>query len=383
MIVLSKPDVMYARGAYSRKALLPEWRGLTFFPKGRDALMAGIYALGLHPKDKIVVPAYICESVVKTIRSFGCEPIFMDVNLKLQFDVDKLVEIIKDCRPKAVLVIHYFGVPADVLQILSVCRPYGVKVIEDCCHSFMTKVQQMALGLQGHIAIYSMRKSLPIQDGGALRLNENNLNCAFAHNIKRNFSASPLFLAARTFEMIAATVGWPNIYSLTLDRIKFWLRDIYRSSIFFDSRAHIPHPQLPSRQLLYSLSSEEYLNDIFEKTHANYNELVEGVLRLGLRPYMRNLPDGCVPQWFIIDAPSGLLVNFLRANGIGASQWPGSELPLDVIDDPLRYPVSVDFSSRFVLVPIHQSIRSRHVKYILNVLQRWACRHQNSSAQDL
>ena len=49
-------------------------------------------------------------------------------------------------------------------------REYGFKVIEDASHSFMSQLWRDRGNIKGDIEIFSMRKSLPVVDGGALRM---------------------------------------------------------------------------------------------------------------------------------------------------------------------------------------------------------------------
>ena len=55
--------------------------------------------------------------------------------------------------------------------LVKLCKQYDVIVIEDCSHSYLTKISGRSVGYFGDMAIYSMRKTLAIPDGGALKLN--------------------------------------------------------------------------------------------------------------------------------------------------------------------------------------------------------------------
>ena len=74
----------------------------------------------------------------------------------------------KTLHVQAILAPHYFGFPANIKSLVSLCKIYDVAVVEDCAHSFLTKIDDQPVGSFGDIAIFSMRKTLAIPDGGAL-----------------------------------------------------------------------------------------------------------------------------------------------------------------------------------------------------------------------
>lgn len=366
MIVLARPHPDY-RSLLGRKCITQEWSNILYFQRARDALQAGLERLGLHRGDTIVIPAYICDSTLAPLRTAGYRILFVDIREDFQFDLAQLSAVIRKSGAKAILVVHYFGLPSDMERLLTVCRPLGVKVIEDCCHSFLTHINGVRVGYCGDAAIFSMRKTLGIPDGGALRLN--GPHCAQVTSLTKPLVAPSVapYLTGRVIEALIAMLGWPNFYSRAVDGVKDYLRGRIADSA--NSSPDVSGvQQLPSRLLSGNLASKNNLRRISNRVRANYRYIMKGVCALGLHPYARELPTGCVPQWFLLDDSSERIVPWLREHGVGACRWPWNELPAEVAASPSMYPNCHELNRRLALLPIHQSIGPRQMKCILRHL---------------
>ena len=368
MIVLSRPGTDYGI-AFTRNVQLPlEAEDLYFYPRGRDALLVALQVLMVMPGDLVVIPAYICDSTIEPLRQAGYRIVFIDVERDLQLNPTTVLNTVRACGAKAVLLVHYFGFPSEVSRLVALLRPHGVRVIEDCCHSFLTHSGSKRIGLHGDAAIFSMRKTLPIMDGGALRLNV----CDFDRSaLGAPSDARPAvgrYIASRAAEAIVAAVGWPNIYSKNVDKFKKLIQGGDKSHAHAPVTYREPRRQEPSKLLANYLSSDDYLRKVSCRTAANYAQLVEGVLAIGLQPYIPKLPYGCVPQWAPFDDPSGRIVPWLRKHGVGACHWPWYELPAEVAAAPSAYPRSNELNCRLALMPVHQSIGHYQIAYMLRVL---------------
>jgi hypothetical protein len=369
LIVLSRPGIDYELAFARSVRLPPEAESLYFFPRGRDALLLAMRALRVMSGDAVVIPAYICDSTIEPLRQAGYRIVFVDIERDFQLDLDKVVETAERCGAKAVLAVHYFGFPSNVGRLVAQLRPRGIRVIEDCCHSFLTHSGGRRIGSYGDAAIFSMRKTLPIPDGGSLRLNVQDFDRAALGARSEVAPAVGCYLASRVAESMAVAVGWPNIYSQTVDELKTrigWGRGAHGRAQGADDLE--PRQQGPSKLLASYLSNENYLGRVSGSTAANYAQLVEGALALGLQPYIPQLPSGCVPQWAPFYDPSGRIVPWLRKHGVGACRWPWHELPFEVASLPLSYPRSNELSFKLALMPVHQSIGPRQMARMLLLL---------------
>jgi dTDP-4-amino-4,6-dideoxygalactose transaminase len=70
-----------------------------------------------------------------------------------------------------IYVIHYFGFAQALEPVVELCRNKGLYLVEDCALSLLTEVGGRRIGTQGDLAIYNFPKVLPVPDGGALVVN--------------------------------------------------------------------------------------------------------------------------------------------------------------------------------------------------------------------
>ncbi len=341
-----------------------------FYRSGRDALLAAVNILGLRSGDVIIIPAYICDSAIKLLRNEGYKIVFIDIDDNLQLNLNNLIGLIKNENAKAVLIVHYFGFISDIISLKSILQPMGVNLIEDWCHSFLSQFENNSIGLYGDAAIFSMRKTLPISGGGALLIK----NQSYDKSLLRIFSKSRKldfwYLFIRIFEGFITKLGWPNIYSKYMHYFKVKIRNLFIKDKALLNESFIPQRILPSKILSFYLENSECLNKIKDQIFFNYESLSKGLLDLGLEPYRPLLPKGCIPQWLPLNDPSGLIVPNLREHGIGACHWPGEDLPFEIRNFPDLFPISNQLNRRLALIPVHQSIGSKEISYILRVLSK-------------
>jgi perosamine synthetase len=375
LIVPSKPMVDFRIPSPKNFQILQVAVNLYFYPRGRDALVAAMQALGIVPGNVVVVPAYICQSAVEPLKLAGYRLVFVDIKLDFQLDPDEVLRASKIHDAKAVLVVHYFGLPVDVGRLVDMLSPHGIRIVEDCCHSFLTRSGGRQVGFVGDAAVFSMRKTLPIPDGGALRLNIRDLDKAI---FRFRTDEAPLvwpYLAGRLVEAVVSAVGWPNIYSSAAEQLKKLVRKRSQANNKGRSACFLPVQQTPSALLRSYLSDENYLRRVCSRTAENYYKLVKGALALGLKPYVPELPIGCVPQWMPLYDESGQIVKWLRGHGVGACHWPWHELPDEVASAASVYPKSNELNVRLALMPVHQSIRPDQIDYMLSMLGKFANLH--------
>src|SRR3989344_2324062 len=105
------------------------------FNSGRSALMAILDSLGLEKGDEVLLQAFTCNAVPNPIIWDGFKPIYVDCDEKtFNMDIDNLKRKITD-KSRALIVQHTFGLPAEMDEIIEICRQNGLILIEDCAHS--------------------------------------------------------------------------------------------------------------------------------------------------------------------------------------------------------------------------------------------------------
>lgn len=142
---------------------------------GRTALVVALKALGVTSGDNVVTPAFACDVVARAIAFCGARPVFADVD-PLTFNI-KPEEIEKriTTNTKAVIVIHCYGQPGDMNEILEISEKHNVPVIEDCAHSLGAEYHGKRAGNFGHFSIFSFSKNMNCSSGGALATNSDEM----------------------------------------------------------------------------------------------------------------------------------------------------------------------------------------------------------------
>ena len=150
---------------------------------GTDALEIALEAIGIGPEDEVLVPAYTWVSTANAVARLGGKPVFVDVHPDLYtIDPDKVEEKITG-RTKAIMPVHFYGLPADMPKIMEIARANGLKVVEDCAQSHEATINGKKVGTWGDIGTFSFYpgKNLGAYgDAGAMVTN----NEALAHQMR-------------------------------------------------------------------------------------------------------------------------------------------------------------------------------------------------------
>lgn len=137
------------------------------------ALEMSALLLDFHEDDEVIVPSFTFVSTANAFAMRGATPVFADV-LDSTLNIDaRTIEPLLTKKTKAVVVVHYGGVSADMTPILELCKPLGVAVIEDNAHGILGSYKGKKLGTLGDLGTLSFHetKNLSCGEGGALLVN--------------------------------------------------------------------------------------------------------------------------------------------------------------------------------------------------------------------
>jgi dTDP-4-amino-4,6-dideoxygalactose transaminase len=143
-------------------------------PSCTHALEMAAILLDLGPGDEVVVPSFTFSSTAAAVALRGATPVFADIDpATLNLDPDSLAAC-RTARTRAVFVVHYGGVGADMRRILEIAGRHGWHVVEDNAHGLGARWQRQPLGTFGVLATQSFHATKNIQcgEGGALLLND-------------------------------------------------------------------------------------------------------------------------------------------------------------------------------------------------------------------
>ncbi len=137
---------------------------------GTIALYVALKALGVGGNDEVIVPDFTFFATASTVVLAGATPIFADIDLETYtLDPASVEELITD-RTKAIVVVHLYGHPAKMDEILRIAREHGLYVIEDCAQSHGAEYRGVKTGSIGDVGAFSFyaTKNLTMGEGGAI-----------------------------------------------------------------------------------------------------------------------------------------------------------------------------------------------------------------------
>jgi perosamine synthetase len=141
---------------------------------GTSALIIALLSLKrLSPKQNVLLPTYVCESVLCAIKFVGLNPIFYDHKQDWTPDVTSIIKKLSD-DTLAIIVVHTMGVAFEDILLL---KDLQVFIVEDCCQSFGLKINNHVAGTIGDIGIFSFNatKCLTTGEGGAIICSTNSI----------------------------------------------------------------------------------------------------------------------------------------------------------------------------------------------------------------
>jgi UDP-4-amino-4-deoxy-L-arabinose-oxoglutarate aminotransferase len=149
-------------------------------------------AMNLRQGDEVITPSVTFASTINMIALRQAKPVFVDIDYDtLNINCDLIEEKISS-KTKAIIPVHFAGVPADMDQINHLARKYHLAVIEDAAHAVGAYYKGIHAGGFGHAAIFSFHpiKNITTGEGGMITLNdaglERKLRLLRFHGIERD-----------------------------------------------------------------------------------------------------------------------------------------------------------------------------------------------------
>ena len=145
---------------------------------GTDALQLALMAWGVGPGDAVFVPDFTFFSSGEVVSTVGATPVFVDVD-EHSFNIDpakleaavKVVESEGRLRPRVVVAVDLFGLPADYPRIRPICEQHDLLLLEDGAQGFGGAIGEKRACSFGDISTTSFFPAKPLGcygDGGAV-----------------------------------------------------------------------------------------------------------------------------------------------------------------------------------------------------------------------
>jgi len=143
---------------------------------GTAALHLALIMLGIGPGDEVICQSFTFSATANPIVYLGALPVFIDSEPETwNMDPELLEQAIKDGiakgkKPKAIVPVHLYGMPAKIEQIMAIANRYDIPVIEDAAEALGSTINGKAAGTFGVMGILSFNgnKIITTSGGGAL-----------------------------------------------------------------------------------------------------------------------------------------------------------------------------------------------------------------------
>jgi hypothetical protein len=282
------------------------------FALGRNAMYAGCQALGLKPGDEVLTPAFDCDGALQPFRVLGLKLVFFKSG---PYDFSADVPDIKNkitARTKLLHIVNYFGLPQPWDELLKLRETFNLPILEDNAYSLFSRIGQRCFGTFGDFSIFSLRKTLPLVDGGMLRIN--NPRLVFRRPLKK----------AR----FCYAVEYPDVLRLAvrkmnnngrcgiLKRLSRYISPLTEPPVPLYQQPEEGYPEWPLRDYIDKKFSCDYLRPISglsrrrlgnfskgdfgliaERQRQSYQWLSENLSPIsGLKVLWPDLPQGIVPS---------------------------------------------------------------------------------------
>jgi len=334
------------QGAFIPKAYRKYW-----VASGRDALLALTKGLRLSRGDELLLPSYICPEVIQALVPH-VRVSYYPVKADLSIDVCSF----KSCicpTTRAVLLVHYFGFPHPQLDdVARACKDQGVMLIEDCVQAAFTKRNREALGSVGEAAFCSLRKFLPIPDGGWLVTHT---------SLPIKLKDSP---AHRDYARLREAVLRTKILNL---RNPKRIPDSFFNDVFKLADRGFGYPKpAPMARLSLDLLKRFPLSSWARQRRKNFQQLLQ-ILPKKVRPVFRHLQAGVVPLGLpIIVRRRDALQQELAAKRIYAPvHWRLNAVPQEFED-------AWELSRQLLTLPVDQRYEASDMGTIARVIRHCA-----------
>ena len=133
---------------------------------GTLALDVALQALGIGPGDEVIVTPRSFIASVSTVVNAGATPVFADVeqdsgNLSARTVAPHITD-----RTKAIIPVHLAGWPCEMEALLTLARPLGIAIIEDCAQAHGARIDGKSVGSFGDIGAWSFCQDKIMTTGG-------------------------------------------------------------------------------------------------------------------------------------------------------------------------------------------------------------------------
>jgi perosamine synthetase len=263
------------------------------------AMHLAMLSCGIKNGDEVIIPEISWVATAQAVAYTGAKCVFVDIDQNSLCVDPKKIESAITKKTKAIMVVHCFGHPCNMIEITKICKKYNLFLIEDAAPSLGSNINGKLTGTFGDIGCFSFQgsKIITTNEGGA-----------FVTNNKRKFDFAKLYsILGRTdrkgpfwSDHIAFRYGMSNLNaslgSAQMDRIRDIImikRNIAKEYLeFFENNKYVKFIKEPE----YGYSNYAYPNIIINKGNKKLrNDLIKylakkNIISRAMFPLMSDMP---------------------------------------------------------------------------------------------
>lgn len=306
---------------------------------GLDAIKIAL-RITIKPGDYVITTPISAAATTMAIQEVGGIPLFVDTDKNGLITAENIEKAINP-KVKAVLLVHLYGMPCDMINIVDICKKNQLVLIEDSCQAHGSSLYDKKLGTFGDIGCFSFypTKNLgALGDGGALVTN--NKEISDKAKILRDYGQSSKY--------VHVELG----YNSRLDELQAALLRIGLKDL--DKEISIRHD-------LYKI----YLKNLNPDKIIDSGDFFYGKLNYHIMPYFTENRDDF--RQFMLD------------NGVETA----IHYPMTLDNQPYMkdtiYDISKkdslvnanNFCSKVVSLPLNSSLTTKDIYYVCSLILKW------------
>jgi len=193
------------------------------FTSATGALEVALQVCGIGPGDEVIVPAMTFAASANVVMRVGAKPVFVDVELDSRnLDLARVESAITP-RTRAIMPVHFSGLPLDMDRLYALARQHSLRVIEDAAHAIGSAWNGRRIGSFGDMVSFSFHpnKNMTTIEGGALSLPDDRelkaVDLQRFHGLERNADGSAdVLLPGGKYNLsdVAARIGLSQLKQL-------------------------------------------------------------------------------------------------------------------------------------------------------------------------
>lgn len=144
---------------------------------GTDALHVAYLLSDIGPGDEVIVPVFTCTATNIPLLYMGAKIRFADVDPEtMNISVDHVRQLVNE-HTKAIVCVHYAGLPCDMDELMQIAREYNIPLIDDAAHALGATYKGQNIGEMNDFSIFSFQaiKHITTGDGGMLTIKNHDL----------------------------------------------------------------------------------------------------------------------------------------------------------------------------------------------------------------